>query len=111
MSAVFDSADRLLTFELGGMLYALPISGVLEVAEALELACVPTLPPSLGEFSLELAGNGDEIIYTYDTRGERTGIRSLLNALGEAGLSFRDLQTTQSSLEDIFVDLVKEKMP
>ena len=43
--------------------------------------------------------------------GERTGIRSLLNTLGEAGLSFRDLQTTQSSLEDIFVDLVNEEKP
>jgi ABC-2 type transport system ATP-binding protein len=45
----------------------------------------------------------------YDTRSERTGITTLLKDLNEAGIRFRDLQTTQSSLEDIFVDLVKRR--
>ncbi|MEM6495573.1 MAG: ABC transporter ATP-binding protein [Pseudomonadota bacterium] len=66
------------------------------------------LPQSLKEFALSLDEDGAELIYTYDTQRERTGIRSLLNALNDAGITFRDLQTTQSSLEDIFVGLVKE---
>ncbi|MHA1549027.1 MAG: ABC transporter ATP-binding protein [Alphaproteobacteria bacterium] len=69
---------------------------------------VSELPDALASFGLELAGNGEQIIYTYDTRGERTGITGLLSALSEAGIMFRDLSTTQSSLEDIFVNLVRE---
>jgi ABC-2 type transport system ATP-binding protein len=66
------------------------------------------LPESLSDFKLELAGNGSEMVYTYDTRGERTGITALLAAIGEAGIRFKDLQTSQSSLEEIFVSLVRE---
>ena len=51
---------------------------------------------------------GHALTYTYDTRGERTGIATLLGDLGEAGIRFKDLQTTQSSLEEIFVSLVRE---
>ena len=69
------------------------------------------IPAALTAFNLERSKNGQELIYTYDTRAERTGIRTLLNALDNAGLSFRDLHTTQSSLEDIFVDLVREEKP
>lgn len=69
------------------------------------------IPEGLAEFQLGLGADGQELIYTYDTQRERTGIRSLLNALSDAGITFRDLQTTQSSLEDIFVDLVKEEKP
>ena len=50
-----------------------------------------------------------DIIYTYDTQGERTGITALLKDLNLAGIRFRDLHTTQSSLEDIFVDLVRQR--
>jgi len=67
------------------------------------------LSPQLSAHHLELAGNGSELIYTYDTRGERTGIVALLSDLNAAGIRFKDLQTTQSSLEDIFVSLVKDK--
>ena len=49
---------------------------------------------------------GRELVFTYDTRGERTGITQLLGDLGKAGIRFRDLQTSQSSLEVIFVGLV-----
>ena len=66
-------------------------------------------PPALAAYHLELSGNGSELIYTYDTHGERTGIIALLDDLDEAGIRFKDLQTTQSSLEDIFVSLVTEK--
>jgi ABC-2 type transport system ATP-binding protein len=65
------------------------------------------LPAALGEYRLELAAEGHELVYTYDTQGERTGITALLGALGESGIKFKDLQTTQSSLEEIFVNLVK----
>jgi ABC-2 type transport system ATP-binding protein len=57
---------------------------------------------------VELAADGRALIYTYDTRAERTGITALLTDLQKAGLQLADLTTHQSSLEDIFVDLVKE---
>ncbi len=64
------------------------------------------VPPSLAKYQLELSEKKDELIYTYDTKGDRTGITTLLNDLREAGISFNDLNTTQSSLEEIFVSLV-----
>src|SRR5246500_1809372 len=67
------------------------------------------IPPELAEYHLELSSDGGELIYTYDTRGERTGITALLKDLNLAGIRFRDLHTTQSSLEDIFVDLVRQR--
>ena len=71
------------------------------------LAPLDSLPAELEQFHLELHGGGSELIYTYDRQAERTGITSLLAALSNAGIQFRDLSTTQSSLEDIFVNLVK----
>jgi ABC-2 type transport system ATP-binding protein len=65
------------------------------------------LPPGLAEFPLELHADGLELVYTYDTRSERTGITTLLAALSDAGIRFKDLSTTQSSLEEIFVSLVR----
>jgi len=67
------------------------------------------VPPALAAHRLALAADGGELIYTYDTQGERTGITALLKDLREAGIRFRDLHTTQSSLEDIFVGLVSER--
>jgi ABC-2 type transport system ATP-binding protein len=67
------------------------------------------LPVELGKHHLTLAADGNELVYTYDTQGERTGITALLADLNLAGIRFRDLHTTQSSLEDIFVDLVGRK--
>lgn len=66
------------------------------------------IPECLAEFHLELAESGSELIYTYDTQGERTGITALLAELSRAGIKFNDLNTSQSSLEEIFVDLVKK---
>jgi ABC-2 type transport system ATP-binding protein len=66
-----------------------------------------SLPPSLAQFPLELQADGHELVYTYDTKSERTGITTLLSALGDAGIRFKDLSTTQSSLEEIFVNLVR----
>ena len=66
------------------------------------------VPAALAAHNLTLAADGTELVYTYDTRGERTGITALLTDLNHAGIRFRDLQTTQSSLEDIFVNLVRK---
>jgi ABC-2 type transport system ATP-binding protein len=65
------------------------------------------VPETLKDYRLELAEGGRRLIYTYDTQSDRTGITALLQDLSAAGIRFRDLDTTQSSLEDIFVGLVK----
>ena len=65
------------------------------------------IPGRLAAYKLSLATGGRDLVYTYDTQAERTGITGLLDDLGAAGIEFRDLQTTQSSLEEIFVDLVR----
>jgi ABC-2 type transport system ATP-binding protein len=67
------------------------------------------LPAELAKHHLTLAADGNELVYTYDTQGERTGITALLADLNLAGIRFRDLHTTQTSLEDIFVGLVGQK--
>jgi ABC-2 type transport system ATP-binding protein len=72
-------------------------------------SALAAVPPSLAAYNLQLANDGHELIYTYDTQAERTGITALLNDMRAADLAFKDLSTTQSSLEDIFVDLVRQK--
>jgi len=67
------------------------------------------IPPALAAYQLELASDGNELIYTFDAQRERTGIVALLKGLNDAAIVFKDLHTTQSSLEDIFVSLVKEE--
>jgi ABC-2 type transport system ATP-binding protein len=69
---------------------------------------VTEIPASLAPYKLELAADGNQLIYSYDTKSERTGITSLLGDLRESGIRFSDLDTTQSSLEDIFVSLVRK---
>jgi ABC-2 type transport system ATP-binding protein len=66
------------------------------------------LPAALAAYPLVLAGGGEELVYTYDSQGDRVAIAELLGALAQAGIAFTDLQTSQSSLEDIFVSLVRE---
>lgn len=70
---------------------------------------IDVLPGTLAGPQVTLAPGGRELIYTYDSRADRTGITALLNQLRDAGLSFTDLRTEESSLEDIFVDLIKER--
>ncbi len=67
-----------------------------------------TIPAELNSYDLAVTREGMELIYTYDSQAERTGIASLLGDLSRAGIKFHDVKTTQSSLEDIFVDLVKK---
>ncbi len=66
------------------------------------------VPAELAAHRLSLAAGGRELVYSYDTQAERTGITSLLRDLSVAGIGFKDLQTTQTSLEEIFVDLVRQ---
>jgi ABC-2 type transport system ATP-binding protein len=76
---------------------------ILDLTESINL-----IPPTLDKFGLDLSDDGKQLTYTYDTQAERTGITTLLSALHSAGISFNDLNTTQSSLEDIFVNLVSD---
>jgi ABC-2 type transport system ATP-binding protein len=67
------------------------------------------VPPALAPYDLSLSPDGNELVYTYDSKGERSEITSLLADLDRAGIRFRDLHTTESSLEDIFVGLVRPR--
>jgi ABC-2 type transport system ATP-binding protein len=68
---------------------------------------VSSVPSELAPYRLELANGGCELVFTYDSQGERTGITALLKDLAQAGITFKDLQTQESKLEEIFVNLVK----
>jgi ABC-2 type transport system ATP-binding protein len=68
-------------------------------------APLDAVPPAVAAYDIALASDGRDLVYTYDTKAERTGITALLEELKRAGVTFKDLHTTQSSLEDIFVDL------
>ncbi|MCA8884444.1 MAG: ABC transporter ATP-binding protein [Rhodobacteraceae bacterium] len=69
---------------------------------------VAQIPDALARYNLQVAEAGAALIYTYDVASDRSGITQLLSDLSDAGLGVRDLQTRQSSLEDIFVDLVRD---
>lgn len=68
-----------------------------------------TIPPELADYRLELSADGNDLIYTFDAQGQQTGIAELLRQLSERGIAFKDLQTEQSSLEEIFVSLVRSR--
>jgi len=70
---------------------------------------VEVIPDALANYNLEISKDGSHLVYTYDTQSERTGITPLLQDLNVAGLSLRDLKSSQTSLEDIFVNLVSTK--
>ena len=67
------------------------------------------LPQMLAGYQLALSADGTELVYTFDVQAERTGIAGLFRLLGELNIDFRDLQTSQSSLEEIFVSLVSTR--
>ena len=77
---------------------------IIELAEA-----VNTVPEALSRWTLQLSDDGRQLVYTYDPRKSDTGVADLLHAIQEVGLKMQDLQTTQSSLEEIFVNLVHAK--
>ena len=114
------AASRLLTVILGTALLAACGSGAgnapanESAADTLNRALqlhlqgkLETLPAALEAYKLELSDDGREVTYNCDTKGERTGITSLLSDLRTAGIRISDLDTRQSSLEDIFVSLVR----
>jgi len=68
---------------------------------------IESIPQALADLPLELARDGEALVYTFDSQGERSGIATLLRRLQDAGIGFRDLHTEESSLEDIFVNLLK----
>jgi ABC-2 type transport system ATP-binding protein len=74
-------------------------------------APLQSLPAELEARGLQLAAGGCDLIYTFDAQAESTGIASLLRHLNELGIEFKDLQTSESSLEEIFVSLVHEQRP
>ena len=67
------------------------------------------IPPSLADWAPSLSNHGSTLTYEFDAKAERTGIPSLLTAMRDAGIAFKDLDTKQSSLEDIFVDLIHDR--
>ena len=67
------------------------------------------IPDTLKRYKLRLINGGDGLVYTYDTKANRTGITALMTDLADAGITFSDIVTEQSSLEDIFVNLVRKK--
>ncbi|WP_448188172.1 ABC transporter ATP-binding protein [Azospirillum sp. sgz301742] len=67
------------------------------------------VPDSLSDYQLDLSADGAELVYTFDAQSEHTGIAGLLRRLNEHGIDFKDLQTSQSSLEEIFVSLVRAR--
>ena len=69
---------------------------------------IPELPAALENRNLSLGRDGAELVYTYDGESERAGIDVLLTDLGRLGIGFKDLQTKESSLEEIFVGLVRD---
>jgi ABC-2 type transport system ATP-binding protein len=70
---------------------------------------LPRIPERLSPFALELSADGNVLTYTFDVQGEHTGIAELLRALVDHGIDFKDLKTSESSLEDIFVNLVRTR--
>ena len=67
------------------------------------------IPAELADLPLELVKDGTEMVYTFDTQAAETGIAALLRRLNERGIDFKDLHTVESSLEDIFVSLVRAR--
>ena len=76
----------------------------LQLAEPLQ-----TIPHALSDWKLELSEDGGQLTYEFDAKADRTGVPSLLAAMRDAGVAFKDLDTHQSSLEDIFVGLIHHK--
>ena len=67
------------------------------------------IPEALADFDLDLTGDGQSLVYSFDAQGGHADIPTLLRRMGDQGIEFKDLQTSQSSLEDIFVDLVRPR--
>ena len=107
-----EMADRIGVINKGEIILVEDKAGLMQKLGKKELKLhlqsrIDAIPASLAAYNLELSDDGRAVTYDYDTRGERTGITSLLSDLRDAGIRISDLDTSQSSLEDIFVSLVR----
>ena len=107
-----EMADRIGVINKGEIILVEDKAGLMQKLGKKELKVhlqgrIDTIPASLAAYNLELSDDGHAVIYDYDTKGDRTGITSLLSDLRTAGIRISDLDTRQSSLEDIFVSLVR----
>jgi ABC-2 type transport system ATP-binding protein len=105
-------ADRIGVINKGEIILIEDKAGLMQKLGKKELklhlqARIEVIPDSLAGYNLELSDDCRAVTYHYDTKGERTGITSLLSDLRNAGIRISDLDTSQSSLEDIFVSLVR----
>jgi ABC-2 type transport system ATP-binding protein len=105
-------ADRIGVINKGEIILVEDKAGLMQKLGKKELKVhlqsrLEVIPASLAAYNLELSDDGHAVIYDYDTKGDRTGITSLLGDLRNAGIRISDLDTRQSSLEDIFVSLVR----
>jgi ABC-2 type transport system ATP-binding protein len=99
-SLILVEQKAVLMQKLGGKQLALHLTAKLDA-----------IPASLSAYKLSLAAGGTDLVYEYDTKGERTGITALLQDVASAGIRFKDVETKESSLEEIFVSLVREPRP
>lgn len=109
-----EMADRIGVISRGELILVEPKAELMQKLGRKQLTLslsepIERIPEGLKSHDLEIAAGGCELVYTYDTQGDRTGITGLLADLAETGIRFKDLQTKQSSLEEIFVGLVSEK--
>src|SRR3977135_126978 len=107
-----EMADRIGVINKGEIILVEDKAGLMQKLGKKELklqlqARIEAIPESLAAYNLALSEDGRAVTYDYDTKGERTGITSLLSDLRTAGIRISDLDTRQSSLEDIFVSLVR----
>ena len=108
-----ESADRIGVINNGELLLVENKTELMQKLGSKELTIeirqpVTAIPDSLSEYNLKLSDSGTHLTYSYDVKSERTGITSLLQSVNAAGLQLKDLHTSQSSLEEIFVNLVND---
>src|SRR5712671_2190393 len=108
-----EMADRIGVINKGEIILVEDKAGLMQKLGTKELKLhlqtrIEVIPDCLAAYNLELSDDGRSVTYDYDTKGERTGITSLLSDLRNAGIRISDLDTKQSSLEDIFVSLVRQ---
>ncbi len=109
-----EMADRVGVINKGELILVEDKAALMEKLGKRQLAVhlrapLAAVPKGLADYPLELTDNGSQLIYTFDAKSEATGIAGLMRRLNEAGVDFSDLQTSQSSLEDIFVSLVSTR--
>ncbi len=109
-----EMADRIGVINKGQLILVEEKNALMEKLGKKELTLqlnepMTDIPEQLGEYPLTLSEDGYQLVYTFDSQSDRTGIAALLRRMSEYGIEYQDLNTSQSSLEDIFVNLVREQ--